>query len=329
MAPVTSASLRERIVAEKARESSGLGTSENAGEGGLLPTISQAMPGAPAALASCTWTKADDAASPASPASPPLPSARRLARPRKKPPQRGRLGVDIFALWEKAGRINTPVSTWRAGRDVERHAERGGGFMEGSTMRSAIVGPARLPDSPRPDSAEPTAFEGHWVSRQDGEQRGRIAGNWLIWADDGSRTRLQVIKSNSRKGSGDVITMNLDGEIHTGVLSEDGHILRWGDGDRWLRIDESYEEMQSYCADSQRDSQDILMQGWSVSDRCVFARQLQSISRPGTGSTAPSTPKSKGGKLLHLSKETKERTASPQPRGRTKSPQILRPATAR
>merc|ERR1719478_1096605 len=101
--------------------------------------------------------------------------------------------------------------------------------------------------------------------------------------------------------------MNLDGEVHTGVLSEDGHILRWGDGDRWLRIDESYEEMQSYCADSQRDSQDILMQGWSVSDRCVFARQLQ-ISRPGTGSTAPSTPKQRGGRLL-----SKDRELSPQP----------------
>lgn len=74
-------------------------------------------------------------------------------------------------------------------------------------------------------------FEGDWVSRTDGELRGRIEGASLIWEEDCSTTHLWAHGER-----GDVISMLVDGECHSGVLSEDGRLLRWGDGDTWIRM---------------------------------------------------------------------------------------------
>jgi len=225
--------------------------------------------------------------------SPPLPSARKLATPRKKRPVVGKVGVDVFALWHKAGQINVPVSSWHPKRNLFREAHQGG-FIDGSTLRSAIVGPKSLPIPDEDDERcyeEPTAFEGTWISRADGDLRGSIEGSWLIWADDGSRTRLRIIKAHSRGGSGDVVAMLLDGKAHSGVLSEDGHILRWGDGDRWLRIDAHYERMEGYCENAKSHLDGSQLQGWSVHENCILSRPV-SRSRPSTSSPRPSTTRS-------------------------------------
>jgi len=293
--PTTSASLRERIAAAAEREDAALA----ADGGSLLPPVITGEK----KLGGWTSLRTDD---PSTPSKVPLPQARKPARPRKHNPgsvqnTSGRLGVDIFALWEKAGRINTPLSAYTAGRDIMREADNGGGFVAGSTLRSTIVGPCQLSLTPRAQSKKsrslqiPTAFEGTWISREDHEIRGRIEGSYMIWDEDHFRTCFRVIKCNALAGSGDVIIMTIDGEKHSGVLSEDGHILRWRDGDRWQRIDESFGRMQAYCEETSGCPQDIEFQGWSTFDRCVMSAQLKTLSRPDTGSSILTRPGARPG----------------------------------
>mmetsp|Transcript_117588 Transcript_117588/g.293180 ORF Transcript_117588/g.293180 Transcript_117588/m.293180 type:complete len:313 (-) Transcript_117588:260-1198(-) len=93
-------------------------------------------------------------------------------------------------------------------------------------------------------------FEGDWASRADGELRGRIEQGHLMWEEDGTATPLWVHGER-----GDVLSMMVDGQCHYGVLSEDGRLLRWADGDVWLRVvpesavdhsmrDQSYESFE-------------------------------------------------------------------------------------
>jgi len=269
-------------------------------------------------------------------ASPPLPLARKKARPRKTPPDKGRLGIDIFALWEKAGRTNTPVSIWSADRR-HRDKEHVGG-LNGSTLRATIIGPARVTvprrrmrieddeDESRTANA-PTAFEGMWISTGDGELRGRIVGHYLIWEEDNSRTTLKFIGSKSSRGLGDVVSMTFDGESHSGVLSEDGHVLRWRDGDRWLRLDESFDRMLAYCEHKQQLPEDYSFQGWVTTNKCVMSSNMKSLSRPSTGSSwrshlapRPATHHCAARHaVIRSSSPTRQRSSSPR-RERSSSP---------
>jgi hypothetical protein len=228
------------------------------------------------------------------PLSPPLPSNRKLAPPKRREP--GRLGKDFFVLWEKAGRSNTPVSDWKVNRDLYSQSKKFGKFLDGSTMRASVVGPARLPPSALEVCYEddegadiPTFFDGMWISRTDGDVRGRIERSSMMWEEDGSCTRLRFHKSNPHGGPGDLVTMRLDGEVHSGVLSEDGHMIKWLDGDHWMRVDQSYDLMQEYCA-TDPWPEDVQLQGWSFTDACIIDRNSKSISKSGTGSPPPSRP---------------------------------------
>lgn len=73
-------------------------------------------------------------------------------------------------------------------------------------------------------------LDGSWFSRIDGDFRGNIEDGTLVWEEDGTATPL------SRHGErGDVVSMVVDGDAHFGVLSEDGRLLKWQDGDIWKR----------------------------------------------------------------------------------------------
>lgn len=170
-------------------------------------------------------------------------------------------GADVFAFWDRGGRRVMPVSHWTIKKkDLTRASEAVGGvFAEAHTLRSSLVGPTWPPPSPllstgrscsqassRSEPPENSAFDGLWIGRADGEMRGRIEGSRLTWYVDKSISQLRIIRHQSRGGVGDVISFTLDGETHAGTLSPDGSVLRWRDGDRWLRVDEGFERMQAY-----------------------------------------------------------------------------------
>lgn len=285
----TPAELRDRIATDSTRALAGFAAASAAeaqAEGKeWLPPVTAG--GSEARLTDADWIAGGTSISASST---PLPSARRSARPRKHPPDRGLVGIQVFALWEKAASPNTPVSLWK-GSQKEYVEPRHPLVDIVPTMRSTIVGPAQLPtlpiagaDDPRTYSGPLSAFEGLWVSMADGELRGRIIGNSLIWEEDGSETRLKFFRGNSRKGVGDILQMKLDGATHFGHLSDDAHVLRWKDGDRWIRLDQSFERMQSYC-DHEKLPQDFQLQGWKSVNRCLLSKNSKALSRPTTSSS--------------------------------------------
>lgn len=210
----------------------------------------------------------------------------------RRPPNETPNSADVFMLWKKGGKKAVPHSNWQAKRNIFRRADHQGGYIEGSTMRSAIIGIASVASRENDGTSSFTAassFQGTWVSRIDGEVRGHIKGACLTWAEDGSETRLKFVQSHPNPGPGDVVNMRVDGQSHAGVLSEDGHILRWSDGDRWLRVDDQYHRMQGYC-DGVYDGAKapFQLQGWSVNDKGLYNRP-ESRSRPGTSCFRPSS----------------------------------------
>jgi len=74
-------------------------------------------------------------------------------------------------------------------------------------------------------------MDGEWASKTDGEFRGCIEGGVLVWEEDGTETTLTVHGERM-----ETVSMLVDGESHYGVMSEDGRILKWHDGDTWVRI---------------------------------------------------------------------------------------------
>mmetsp|Transcript_84599 Transcript_84599/g.218002 ORF Transcript_84599/g.218002 Transcript_84599/m.218002 type:complete len:267 (+) Transcript_84599:91-891(+) len=143
---------------------------------------------------------------------------------------------DVFALWGSAARSIVPISSQAARERAERRAFYNAGGQGGVdwalTMRSVLtnnqegsmaVGAARL--------------EGTWHSRQDGELRGRIDGNRMTWEEDGSETLITIAGERA-----DIVRMSVDGKSYAGVLSEDGRLLKWGDGDVWVRSDDCEDE---------------------------------------------------------------------------------------
>lgn len=215
-----------------------------------------------------------DAAAPAAPAAPAQPH-RTLAK-LKRSPRKGlqlpkktdqvvkttaaRINADVFALWEPAGQANLPNSLWRpAGANVPKtppprsarvalrhtldgrapsasHCIRSRAESESQESQSSLSSSAtpcsRETPSSDAQSAKPAAhLEGEWVSRLDGEVRGRVLNGLFHWEEDGTTSALSV-----HRGRGDVVSMSVDGVGYAGVLSEDGRILRWADGDVWARV---------------------------------------------------------------------------------------------
>jgi len=150
-----------------------------------------------------------------------------------------RLGVDVFAIWKNGGRTRTPNTVWHASRSARQTTA---GLRAGSTLSSILVTPRSCSSSSYVETSAELALEGDWFSRADGEYRGRVEGGRMYWVDDDSSS--QVTLRGERRN---FVTMNVDGEAHSGVVSEDGRLLRWNDGDVWTRIDDISETLKDYC----------------------------------------------------------------------------------
>lgn len=146
-------------------------------------------------------------------------------------------------------------------------------------------GSPATPGSPGADRCQ--VFEGDWASREDGELRGRIEQGHLMWEEDGTATPLWVHGER-----GDVLSMLVDGSYHYGVLSEDGRLLRWGDGDVWLRVvpesavDHSIRD-QGY--DSLELDESLSWAGWSARSPSLSSMRATSKSAASAAFTAYST----------------------------------------
>lgn len=118
-------------------------------------------------------------------------------------------------------------------------------------------------------------LEGGWASRADGELRGRVEGGAFTWEEDGTSTPLVV-----HGDRGDVVSMTVDGVGHSGVLSEDGRFLRWGDGDVWVRVlpESALERSIRGCSEANLWLEESLpWAGWSRSRPC--SSSVRSCSR--------------------------------------------------
>jgi len=138
--------------------------------------------------------------------------------------------------------------------------------------------------SGNPDAERGQVFEGYWASKDDGELRGRIEHGHLVWEEDGTATPLWVRGERS-----DVISMLVDGENHYGVLSEDGRLLRWADGDVWFRVipesavDHSLRD-QGY--DSLELDEYLSWEGWTARSWAASAGKATSKSAASAAFTA-------------------------------------------
>jgi len=224
---------------------------------------------------------------------------------------------DVFVLWRQAALHRLPNTLWRpAGADPPSHPKMASQRFS-STLRTALDGkharprapvlsrqswlgdsgtyssaghpsvseeaPLLLPmdygmGGPRPGYCGPShLLDGDWFSREDGELRGRIEAGQLYWEEDGSATSLYI---HTKRG--DVVSMVVDGERHSGVLSEDGRILKWQDGDIWVRVrpENEVDISLSEQANASLEMEDYLLwDGWSNA-------QLMSHRRPTSKSMA-------------------------------------------
>lgn len=185
------------------------------------------------------------------------------------------LDPDVFVLWTSAARPRTPNSVWRADRQPGREDADGLRSLAALVVgqRCTATAPAALSgkcsEAARPaelsssgDAASPSRRPGHldgaWLSRQDGKLRGHVVGGQLHWEEDGSVTSLIV-----RGERGNIIAMNVDGKAYSGVLSEDDRLLRWGDGDLWVRLDEFYDQVSKRCiANNLLEHEDLHWAAW-------------------------------------------------------------------
>lgn len=192
---------------------------------------------------------------------------------------------DTFVLWPGGARLRTPNTRWRpAGASAPSHPKVGHRWS--STLRSVLEGgharpkaeptPPGTPETddvqysahaqPSPCSS-PTAsiascvLDGDWFARSDGELQGRIQGGKLFWEEDGTATTLYM---HSKRG--DVVSMVVDGDTHCGVLSEDGRLLKWNDGDIWVRVlPESIidQSLWDYGHSSNEVEQEVWWEDWT------------------------------------------------------------------
>lgn len=178
-----------------------------------------------------------------------------------------RAPLDLFALWENGARSDTPRTAWNETRgptapstsrrawEASRKAATAAA-SRAPTLRAVLVGGKRnkitsptrqskTPTTPTPRGKHrlpeveadpaPTHLNGRWFSRLDNELMGRIEGDRVVWAEDGTSSRINL------HSDGQVVSMLVNGEAHSAVLSSDGRLLRWSDGDRWMREDDDME----------------------------------------------------------------------------------------
>ena len=175
---------------------------------------------------------------------------------------------DFFSIWDAGGRPHTPDSIWRRQMCNDR-PDTGVGQVPEARAQTAKPSPGVVPSvralllEDRPSSRSEAAnarppthgaadarsvsladFDGTWISRGDGELRGRIENGRMIWAEDDSETLLTAY------GHGDIVSTLVDGVVYSAVLSEDKNVLRWGDGDHWIRADEQANRLLRYCSDA-------------------------------------------------------------------------------
>lgn len=167
---------------------------------------------------------------------------------------------DFFAVWGNAGRPTTPNSAWKATRPSSDDIQLADDRALKTTLRTMLVGQGGsgivTPMEEQTQLPRLLALlQGDWVSRNDGELRGYMQDDCFVWAEDGSSTPFKML-------SGGSIRMMLDGVAHSGVVSEDGAVLRWGDGDIWTRIDSTSHRLRCYCGVPE-PHQAISHRGWT------------------------------------------------------------------
>lgn len=223
--------------------------------------------------------------------------------PRKPSNPRGK-----FLLWEHGAVACTPTSQWWAGQRRGRQLVHGESIKWAATVRTTLEGKHERPKTGRhgndapasvrtsahrvshppssvrsPSALSSSILDGDWYSRADGEYRGFVMDGHMMWNEDGSATPLAMHGERS-----DVVSMVVDGEMHSGVLSEDGRLLRWRDGDSWKRVSmASSTEYGSDGASMADDADDrIQWSGWNVEDPLVVQRCRAPLS-PCQGARSP------------------------------------------
>uniref|UniRef100_A0A7S0B259 Uncharacterized protein n=1 Tax=Pyrodinium bahamense TaxID=73915 RepID=A0A7S0B259_9DINO len=185
----------------------------------------------------------------------------------------------VAVLWNSAGRARTPNSVYRRGEPGGQIAASGKSSPEDAGRRtlSALVstGSRRPATSPAGSARDPARLDGTWLSRTDGELRGYVEGGRLHWEEDGTATPLMV-----HGDRGNIVSLSVDGRAYSGVLSEDERLLRWGDGDLWVRVDEFYEQLSRICADSSALEEEGVHWGSWSRRRPVSMRGNRPITRP-------------------------------------------------
>lgn len=144
--------------------------------------------------------------------------------PPKKASSRPQPNSNLFAIWGTSARCRTPNSMGAPEHNpvtkvCEVHAVKAGRMDAGASMKAALGN--CVPRAPRC----PGALDGLWVSKIDGEVRGKILGTDLVWMD-GDRSMISWHGATA-------ISIIVDGDTHTGVVTQ-GRI-KWGDGDIWIR----------------------------------------------------------------------------------------------
>lgn len=200
----------------------------------------------------------------------------------------------FFAIWGTACRAQTPISQWKTSprsplsvasrpwlSTKQRRARNSPATLAAALVRCA---PSPSPRTTRPpqcaadeglaqsDISEAEKelqartlrqLEGTWASRQDGKIRGRVEGTRFVWQDDASWSRIAVHSGQK------TLSMVVDGKFFSGFLSEDGRLIRWADGDTWIRADDAVSrQLREFCA------------GSTGKPEVSFRKSLSSHSRP-------------------------------------------------
>lgn len=180
-----------------------------------------------------------------------------------------RFGHDRFVLWEQAARTETPVSTWkelergpRATNEARKRQEENGS-LAAALLPFRPTLPGLLLGKPLPSkkllasaSESPSAsLGGVWYARSDEELVGTIQNDQIVWAADGSTTKISCVAAKDR-----YFSMVVDNAIHTGVLSCGGNLLQWSDGDAWCKFGQ--EPLEKFRPKEVTTDSVQMCQGW-------------------------------------------------------------------
>lgn len=211
---------------------------------------------------------------------------------------------DPFAFWNVAGRTNTPLTEWKLTRRFRSPGETARERQEleamlstkpshgTKTIRAVLAGcrPSTCPGSlksPRKGDFD-RLLDGEWFSKVDCEHRATIQGNRLIWLEDGSSSKMLI-----RGDRGQLVSMSVDGQKYSGVLSEDGALIRWCDGDVWVRHHEEFRKFQEVLGSTMDAFASATKSGDNDQVRWSTWKQRYRSGSEGSAFPRPSSPKSK------------------------------------